>query len=322
LPGPPRGLVRIDGCNIPKLHGNELSFVPSPNTGPDAPRAPANDLASTAGPASGTHARWLMNVWETDLRNLETLRSARLCCAFAIAALLGACGGGGSSTASTATLGATSSATSPAVISTGSSSTTAVASTSATNPASGVGTENPAPQISGRAATTVKVGQSYSFQPSVRFAGSHVLTFSVSGAPDWLTFNPTTGRLSGTPTSADVGTDKAMVLKVSNGTSSVSLAPFSITVLAAGASSGNVSLSWQPPTENTNGSALLDLAGYVIHYGTVSKIYTAAVTITNPGLTSFVVEDLPAGTYYFSMTSTTTSGEVSALSTEASVTIT
>jgi len=69
--------------------------------------------------------------------------------------------------------------------------------------------------------------------------------------------------------------DKAILLQVSNGTSSVSLAPFNITVLAAGSSSGNVTLSWQAPTDNTNGSALLNLAGYVIHYGSVSKTYTS-----------------------------------------------
>jgi hypothetical protein len=116
--------------------------------------------------------------------------------------------------------------------------------------------------------------------------------------------------------------DKAILLQVSNGTSSVSLAPFNITVLAAGSSSGNVTLSWQAPTDNTNGSALLNLAGYVIHYGSVSKTYTSTITIDNPGLTSYVVEDLPPGTYYFSMTATTTSGAQSSLSAEASTTIT
>jgi hypothetical protein len=84
---------------------------------------------------------------------------------------------------------------------------------------------------------------------------------------------------------------------------------------------GNVSLSWQAPTQNTNGSALENLGGYIIHYGTASKQYTSQITITNPGSTSYVVESLPAGTYYFSMTATTSAGVQSGPSAEAHTTI-
>lgn len=181
--------------------------------------------------------------------------------------------------------------------------------------------DNSAPQISGVAATTAKVGQTYSFQPTATDADNHALTFTVSGAPSWLKFSPATGRISGTPTNADVGEVKSILLEVSDGTSSVSLAPFTLTVLAAGSSPGSASLSWQAPTGNTNGSALSNLMGYTIHYGSVSKVYTSRIRITNPGITSYVVEDLPPGTYYFSMTSTTTSGARSKLSPEMKLTI-
>lgn len=194
--------------------------------------------------------------------------------------------------------------------------TSTAAPTAVTNSAS-----NSAPQISGVAATTAKVGQIYSFLPSATDAGNHTLTFSLSGAPRWLAFSPATGRISGTPTSADVGEVKSILLQVSDGTSSASLAPFTITVLATGSSAGSASLSWQAPTDNTNGSALGNLIGYTIHYGSVSKVYTSRIRITNPGITSYVVEDLAPGTYYFSMTSTTTSGAHSKLSPEMKLTI-
>src|SRR5256885_10347350 len=32
----------------------------------------------------------------------------------------------------------------------------------------------------------------------------------------------------------------------------------------------SVSLAWQPPTQNSNGTPITDLAGYRIHYGTAS----------------------------------------------------
>jgi Putative Ig domain len=257
-----------------------------------------------------------------ELQNLTASGYARLAGVLVIAASLGGCGGGGSAAPTSAAAATPAEVTAPAVSATSATSTTTTAtSTSATSPTSG-SADNAAPQISGVAATTAKVGQSYSFQPSAKDADNHALTFSVSGAPSWLTFSPTTGRMSGTPTAADVGTDKAILLQVSDGTSSVSLAPFSITVLAAGTSGGNISLSWQAPADNTNGSALVNLSGYVIHYGNVPNVYTSTITINNPGLTSYVVEDLPPGTYYFSMTSTTTSGAHSTLSAEASTTIT
>jgi Putative Ig domain len=234
------------------------------------------------------------------MRNLLTARGACLGSVLALLAVLAGCGGADGSNASA----------SPAATA------AAVSATAPQTPPSSA-----APQISGSPATTVEVGQSYSFQPSATDAGNAVLTFTLSGAPDWMTFNPATGHISGTPTSADVGTDAAIVLHVSNGTSAASLAPFAITVVAAGSSSGNISLSWQVPTKNTDGSALVNLGGFAIHYGTASKIYTSTITLTNPGLTSYVVDDLPPGTYYFSMTATTTSGEQSGPSQEASTTI-
>jgi len=189
------------------------------------------------------------------VKNLRTSGDAALLSVLAIAAILAGCGGGGSAAPTSAA------PASPAVTAASSLSSSAASSTSPTQPASSVGTEQPAPQIFGVAATSAKVGQSYAFQPSAKDAGNGTLTFSLSGAPSWLTLDPATGRISGTPTSADVGTDQAILLQVSNGTSSASLAPFAITVVAAGTSSGNVSLTWQAPTDNTNGSVLVNLAG-------------------------------------------------------------
>lgn len=82
-----------------------------------------------------------------------------------------------------------------------------------------------------------------------------------------------------------------------------------------------MTLSWQPPTENTDGSALTDLSGYVINYGTQSGDYTSSITLTNPGLTTYVVDNLAAGTYYFSITATASDGSESAPSPEVSATV-
>ncbi len=69
-----------------------------------------------------------------------------------------------------------------------------------------------------------------------------------------------------------------------------------------------VTLNWQPPTENTDGSALTDLSGYVISYGTQSGNYPNNITVDNPGLTTYVVDNLSPGTYYFTITATASDG--------------
>jgi len=92
---------------------------------------------------------------------------------------------------------------------------------------------NSPPQISGSPATSVVAGNSYSFSPQGSDADGDVLTFSVTNKPAWAAFSTTSGRLSGTPATNDVGVYSAVTISVTDGTSSVSLAPFDITVQAA-----------------------------------------------------------------------------------------
>ena len=79
---------------------------------------------------------------------------------------------------------------------------------------------------------------------------------------------------------------------------------------------GTAFLSWTPPTENTDGSTLTDLVGYKIRYGTSPGIYSDTITINNPGLTSYLVEDLASADWYFVMTSFNSTGIESSYSME------
>ena len=57
----------------------------------------------------------------------------------------------------------------------------------------------------------------YNFQPKASDPDGNTLTFSIQNKPSWLVFNTTTGKLSGTPSSADVGTYSNIVISVSDG---------------------------------------------------------------------------------------------------------
>ncbi len=90
---------------------------------------------------------------------------------------------------------------------------------------------NKAPVISGApAAATEKVA--FSFIPVASDADGDALTFSISNKPAWLNFKTSNGELSGTPSTADIGTFNNITITVSDGKLSASLT-LSITVQAA-----------------------------------------------------------------------------------------
>jgi hypothetical protein len=83
-----------------------------------------------------------------------------------------------------------------------------------------------------------------------------------------------------------------------------------------------VTLSWVPPTTDTDGTPLTNLASYIVYYGTASQTYTNSIVVLNPNELSYVVGPLPAGkTYFFAVKAVTSSGSQSGFSPEVSATI-
>ncbi len=94
---------------------------------------------------------------------------------------------------------------------------------------------NAAPTISGTPQTTVTAGQSYAFAPTATDPNGDTLTFSISNQPAWASFNASNGRLTGAPFASDIGTYAGIVISVSDGQLTTSLAPFDIEVVAVNA---------------------------------------------------------------------------------------
>jgi hypothetical protein len=74
---------------------------------------------------------------------------------------------------------------------------------------------------------------------------------------------------------------------------------------------GRATLSWIPPTQNTDGSPLTDLAAYLINYGPTVDTMSQTERVTNPSLTSYTISGLTAGTWVFEMRSENLKGLVS-----------
>jgi hypothetical protein len=191
-------------------------------------------------------------------------------------------------------------------------------STSNANPPPSSGT-NAAPTISGSPASNVVAGQAYSFQPSAADANGDQLTFTVANLPGWASFNASTGRVSGTPTASQVGAYGNISISVSDGTANAALAAFSITVTDV--ASGSATLSWTPPTSNSDGTTLTNLSGFQVRYGRTSGNLDQTVSLNNPSINRYVVENLSSGIWYFAVVAVNSNGVTSSLSNTSNKTI-
>lgn len=178
--------------------------------------------------------------------------------------------------------------------------------TTQSNPPPVQGPTNAAPTISGTPADAVMTGNSYSFTPVASDADGDALTFSINNRPSWATFDSATGRLSGQPLLGDIGMYSAISISVSDGTATTGLPTFSVEVVQTAL--GAMTLSWAAPTQNEDGTALTDLAGYKLYYGTSPGSYTEQVTIDNPSVSTYIIENLLPDTYYIVATALNSAG--------------
>jgi hypothetical protein len=183
------------------------------------------------------------------------------------------------------------------------------------------GTTTPTITLSGTPSKTAVVGAAYSFQPTAKDSAGKALSFSVSNKPSWASFSIASGLLSGTPPSAQ--TDSNIVISASDGTTSASMAAYTITVTASAPSGGTgaATLSWTLPTLNTNGSALTNLAGVRIYYGTSSSNLSHQIQLAGTATTTYMIDNLASGTWYFGAAAYNTAGTQSAMSTVVSKSI-
>lgn len=180
------------------------------------------------------------------------------------------------------------------------------------DPGDSTGGSNSAPTISGTPSKNIMIGQNYSFTPTASDPDGDALTFSIQNKPTWATFTTSTGNLSGTPTLGDIRSYPDIIISVTDGMATASLGGYSLEVTDVGRFS--VTLSWMPPTENADNTALTDLAAYKFYYGLSEGNYPNEIYVDSPGLSSYTVQNLTANTYYFVVTAINQSGAESTFS--------
>ena len=179
-----------------------------------------------------------------------------------------------------------------------------------------VNNTNDAPVISGTPVTSVDEGSAYSFTPTTSDPDGDNLTFTIRNRPAWASFNSGTGGLTGTPGSGDAAIYNDIRISVSDGSTTVILAPFSVTVNSIAPETGSATLSWVAPVARADGEplALSEIAGYIRYYGESAGHYPSSMQIDDASSTSITITDMPFGTYYFVMTTRDTQGNESVFS--------
>jgi hypothetical protein len=186
---------------------------------------------------------------------------------------------------------------------------------------------NDPPEISGVPPNVIMQDTPFSFTPVVvdidNPADPDDLAFTIANPPGWadLAFNTSTGELSATPQSNELGAYNDVVISVSDGMASDTLT-FSILVLGG----KKVMITWNAPTTREDGQSMdvNELLGFQLEYyeesapGTVFKVGTDDIGFD---LTSYETDLLGIGTWYFALRAVDTTGLESALSNEVNASI-
>jgi hypothetical protein len=140
--------------------------------------------------------------------------------------------------------------------------------------------------IGGTPASTVSAGSTYSFTPTTTDPSGRTLSFAIIDKPSWATFSSSTGKLTGTPTAANVGKFSDIEIAVNDGLTSAVLPSFAVTVQAAGGTtSDTVTISGTPSSTVTEGKTYSfqptakDSAGKTLSYSVANKPSWASFSI-------------------------------------------
>lgn len=179
---------------------------------------------------------------------------------------------------------------------------------------------NSPPTIAGQPATTALPGSEYYFRPQASDADGDPLRFAATNLPTWARFDAATGAITGRPTASDRGSPGLVGLSVSDGRYSVALAPFRIEVTGTAAANPagkrSLTLSWEPPTQNEDGTPAAAGLRYRVHIGVAPRSYSDSILLPAEATRRVEIPAPGAGTYYLAITSLTPDGVEGAFSDE------
>ncbi len=134
------------------------------------------------------------------------------------------------------------------------------------------------------------------------------LTVSMAGAPSYTaTFSSSTtfSRVVTVKFRADAATTLRVNYTMTSGAGTVGM---QAAALSQGQAAGSATLTWQPPTLNSDGSPLSDLSAFKVYWGTALGSYPQSTKVSNAAARTHTVTGLAKGTWYFVVTALNAQG--------------
>lgn len=132
------------------------------------------------------------------------------------------------------------------------------------------------------------------------------VTVSLPGATSYTTTfssRTTFNRVVTIKFRADAPATLKVTYQLTAGTGSINMQ-----AAALSQAGGSAQLTWAPPTVNSDGSPLTDLAAYKVYWGKTQGSYTYSTRISNAAARSHTVTGLGSGTWYFVVTALNAAG--------------
>ncbi len=117
---------------------------------------------------------------------------------------------------------------------------TGCSSSQGTDTSADINTTNTTPTLTGLPQLNVISGELYDFTPTANDADNDELTFAAENLPDWLLIDASTGNLYGIPGFDQLGFYRDILIRVSDGQSTVAMQPFDIEVQSPKFSADNL----------------------------------------------------------------------------------
>lgn len=180
---------------------------------------------------------------------------------------------------------------------------------------------NDAPIITGTPSLSVRQDETYSFTPQASDEDSTELTFSISGQPQWASFDSASGSLSGTPSREDIGVYSSVTIGVSDGALSASLESFDITVEAVNAAptTSDMQITLNEDTSSTVSASVEDSDNDVVTIAVVTQPQNGSLTVQS-GL--FTYQPIPNFFGTDSFTYSASDGELTSNTSTVSINVT
>jgi hypothetical protein len=171
--------------------------------------------------------------------------------------------------------------------------------------------------------TTPAAAQIDTTDQTMSIAGTAISVSPISSV-EWVSDRGSEGMANGTDNwqinniPLELGSNDIMVTATDMDGQNVSS---NIQINRESTGTGSVTLNWNAPSTRADGSPLTDLAGYRVYYGRMSEIYDFKVRIRNPGILTYVIENLAPGEWFFVTAAYDSAGVESDFSNEVSTTI-